>query len=103
MEETPERIEKILRERFQPLHFELRDESAVHRGHAGAASGGGHYQLVIVSEAFSDHSRLEQHRMVNGALQEMIGKEIHALGLKTLAPSEWMGAADRGAPRQHRP
>ena len=30
-----------------------------------------------------------RHRLVNQALGEMIGAEIHALGLRTLAPSEW--------------
>ncbi len=38
MENTPRRIEDILRERFQPLHFELRDDSAEHVGHPGGTT-----------------------------------------------------------------
>ena len=87
--DTTKRIEEILRKRFQPLHFELRDDSAQHAGHPGATSGGGHYHVFIVSAAFGGRSLLEQHRMVNDALKDMFGEEIHALSLKTLAPSEW--------------
>jgi BolA protein len=83
------RIESILRERFEPAHFELHDESARHAGHPGATSGGGHFQVVIVSAAFEGKSRLEQHRLVNDALRDLFGPVIHALGLKTCALSEW--------------
>ena len=103
MENTPGRIENILRERFQPLHFELRDDSAEHVGHPGATSGGGHYHVFIVSAAFGGRSRLEQHRMVNAALQEMFGQEIHALGLKTFASSEWKRVILQGRQRKNRP
>ena len=82
------RIERILREHFRPSHFELRDDSHKHVGHAGATSGGGHFHVVLVAQAFEGKSRLEQHRMVNQALREMFGREIHALGLDTRAPSE---------------
>ncbi len=87
-QETISRIERILKEQFRPQHFELRDESHKHVGHAGAASGGGHFHVVIVAEAFEGKSRLEQHRLVNDALHDLLGNEIHALGLTTRAPSE---------------
>ena len=87
-EKAPARIERILRERFQPLHFELRDDSHKHVGHAGATSGGGHFRVVIVTQAFEGKTRLEQHRLVNEAVGDLFGNEIHALGLTTRAPSE---------------
>jgi BolA family transcriptional regulator, general stress-responsive regulator len=83
-----ERIEAILRERFVPMHLEIRDDSARHAGHAGAAAGGGHFEILIVSAAFEGLPLLDRHRMVNDSLREMIGREIHALGIRTLAPSE---------------
>jgi BolA protein len=88
-ESRGDRIRAILEQRFQPLHLEFHDESERHVGHAGATSGGGHYRAVIVSAEFEGRSRLEQHRMVNEALRELFGSEIHALGLKTCAPTEW--------------
>ena len=87
-QDTAARIEKTLRERFEPSRFELRDDSAKHVGHAGASSGGGHFHVLIVSEAFEGRTRLEQHRMVNDALSELFGPLIHALALETRAPSE---------------
>ncbi len=88
------RIEEILRRRFEPLHLELRDDSHKHVGHAGATSGGGHFHVLIVADAFEGKSRLEQHRMVHAAVADLFGEAIHALGMTTLAPSEW-GAAPR--------
>jgi len=84
------RIERRLRERFDPRFFRLRDDSANHAGHAGATSGGGHFKVSIVAEAFEGKARVEQHRMVYEALGEMIGREVHALALETRAPSEWV-------------
>ena len=88
MQETATRIESILRRRFRPLHLELRDDSAKHVGHAGATSGGGHYHVRIVSELFRGKSRLEQHRLVNDALADLVGREVHALALETRTPEE---------------
>ena len=88
MSDAATRIEAILRERFRPTRFELVDDSARHTGHAGATSGGGHYRVRIVSEAFEGQTRLEQHRMVNEALADLFGPTIHALALETRAPSE---------------
>ncbi len=87
-EKVTARIERILREQFQPVHFELRDDSHKHVGHAGAASGGGHFHVVIVAQAFEGKNRLQQHRLVHAALDDLLGNEIHALGLTTRAPSE---------------
>ena len=95
MTDAREKIETILRGRFQPAHLEIRDDSAAHAGHAGATSGGGHFEVLIVSAAFEGKTLLDRHRMVNEALREMIGREIHALGLKTLAPSEGRPAPPR--------
>jgi BolA family transcriptional regulator, general stress-responsive regulator len=88
MTDVRERIETILLKHLQPTRLEIRDDSARHAGHAGAASGGGHFDVVIVAAAFEGKPLLERHRMVNEALRDMIGREIHALGLRTIAPSE---------------
>lgn len=87
-ETTPEKIERLLRARFDPSHFELQDDSARHAGHAGATSGGGHYTVILVAAAFEGLGRLERHRAVYAALEGMVGAEIHALAMKTVAPSE---------------
>jgi len=45
-----------------------------------------HFQATVVSHAFEGLSRIEQHRLVYGALQADIGGAIHALALKTRVP-----------------
>jgi len=89
MTDTRTLLETILRERFRPAHLEIRDHSARHAGHAGAAAGGGHFEVVIVAAAFEGRPLLDRHRMVHEALRDLIGGSVHALGLRTIAPTEW--------------
>ena len=48
-----------------------------------------HFQIIIVSSTFEGISLLDRHKLVYQALDGMIKNEIHALGLKTIATSEW--------------
>jgi len=85
------RLAKI-RERLEgalaPQEILLDDESALHAGHAGAASGGGHYRLRIVSSKFEGLKLVMRHRLVYDSVHDMMHKEIHALAITALAPSE---------------
>lgn len=85
------RLAKI-RERLEaalaPSEIVLEDESALHAGHAGAASGGGHYRLKIVSTKFEGVKLVMRHRLVYDSVHDMMHKEIHALAITALAPSE---------------
>ncbi len=73
---------------LQPLLCELHDDSHLHAGHAGAASGGGHYRLRIASAEFSGLNRINRHRLVYDALGELMRSEIHALSIEAYAPNE---------------
>ncbi len=73
---------------LDPETLQLEDESAQHRGHAGAAGGGGHFRLTIVSPHFDKLSTLARHRLVYDALGEMMQREIHALSITALTPEE---------------
>ena len=80
-----------IRERLaalEPLSVELLDESGRHVGHAGAAAGGSHFRLLIVSQRFAGKDKLARHRMVYAALGPLMQREIHALALQALAPDE---------------
>lgn len=50
------------------------------------AGDGDHYKAKIVSAAFAGLSRVRQHQMVNKALADVLGGELHALALETSAP-----------------
>lgn len=84
-------FESVLRERLaglKPIRLELIDDSAQHAGHQGAKGGGGHYRLLIVSDAFSGKPTLTRHRLVYEALGELMRSKIHALSIQSIAPEE---------------
>ncbi len=85
---TQEKIAQILRQTVAATVVEVEDESALHVGHAGAASGGGHYRVMVVSPLFEGKSLVARHRMVYDALATEMQRTIHALALTTLAPSQ---------------
>lgn len=51
-----------------------------------------HWEAVIVSEAFSGKSRIQQHQMVYAALGELMAGPVHALALQTYTPKSWSQA-----------
>jgi BolA protein len=85
-------VENVIRTRLaalNPVTLELRDESAQHAGHSGARpSGGSHWQLTIVSDAFRGKSAVARHRMVYEALGDLMKQDIHALKIEALAPEQ---------------
>ena len=98
----PEGTVERMRERLavlDPASLEIEDDSARHAGHAGAASGGGHYNLRLTSGRFEGKSRVERHRLVYDALADLMQREIHALAMVLLAPGETDRPA--GAPHPH--
>ena len=86
--EVAEKIRSCLSESFSPDEIEVRDDSALHAGHAGARDGGGHYSLHIVASAFAGHGTLARHRMIYQTLGDMMKKEIHALAIKAVTAAE---------------
>lgn len=83
-----EQICARLQATFSPVACQLENESALHAGHAGAASGGGHYRLRLVSAAFEGQNRVTRHRLVYDCLRDLMLSDIHALAIIALAPSE---------------
>ena len=97
MAANPATIEALLREALAPSHLAVRDDSAMHAGHAGAASGGGHYDVTIVSERFAGHSRVARHRMVYDALRSLFPTQIHALAVTAYTDQEYQSRAQERA------
>ncbi len=86
------RIEAKLRDGLDAVHVEVADESHLHAGHAGAASGGGHFRAVIVSGQFGGENAVQRQRRVYVVLATEMGNEIHALSMRTLTPEQWREA-----------
>jgi len=88
---VPNRIEMIkerLEKELTPKQIDIVDESHLHAGHAGAASGGGHFNVTIISDQFTGKSTIERHRMVYLAVDDLMRTEIHALSIKAFTPKE---------------
>ena len=74
---------------FAPQSLEIRDDSALHAGHAGAPAGGeSHFTVEIVSTAFDGQNRLARHRAVNEVLAAELAGPVHALVVKARAPGD---------------
>lgn len=71
-----------------PQSIEIIDDSALHAGHAGSRSGGGHYRLTIVSSRFIGCPTMQRHRLVYDALGALLKTEIHALSITAKTPDE---------------
>jgi len=83
-----ERLEARLRTALQPSELRVLDDSHLHAGHAGAASGHGHFTVQLVAERFAGLSVVRRHRLVYAAVGDMMTTDIHALSIQALAPGE---------------
>lgn len=90
--DTRTRIHERLQQVFDPVvELDVIDQSAEHQGHAGAASGGGHFRVIIVAQSFEGLSPVARQRKVYQALAEEMRSAIHALSMTCLTPSEYEG------------
>ena len=79
VQDTVELIKQALAS-LNPSQLEIQDDSHLHAGHAGN-TGGGHYTITIVSEAFNGLLPLARHRLVYQAIGDLMQTHIHALSI----------------------
>ena len=79
---------------FQPVELVIEDDSARHAGHHheggvdGRDGGESHFNVRIVSAAFSGQPRIARQRAVNACLKSELAGPVHALSIRALAPGE---------------
>ena len=83
-----DQIHQRLMESLNAESVEIEDQSHLHAGHAGAASGGGHYDVIVISSEFNDLNTLGRHRLIYSAVDDLMKKEIHALSIQAFSPDE---------------
>ena len=89
MGRVADEITRKLNAAFAPERLEVVDQSDRHKGHAGAhAEGESHFDVLLVSEAFTGLNRVQRQRRVNEALAEELKGPVHALSIRALAPGE---------------
>lgn len=83
-------IEKILTNTFSPHYLKVIDESHLHASHRGTPhTENTHFQVIIVTDEFTDLPLIKRHRAVNAALSEGFSQQLHALKITAKTPSEW--------------
>ena len=91
-------LRDVLQRGLEPSHIVVEDESHLHVGHAGAASGGGHFRALVVSATFRGQNAIARQRAVYALLGDAMRSTIHALALRTLTPEEWDAESGGAAP-----
>ena len=81
-------IKGRLEQALSPTQLDIIDESHLHAGHPGAASGAGHFNVTVISDKFAGQSVIQRHRMVYLAVNDLMPSEIHALSINAQAPEE---------------
>jgi BolA protein len=84
---TADAIDAALRAALAPSVLEVRDDSHLHAGHAGAREGR-HFHVSVTSAHFSGLPRVARHRLVYDALKAWLPHGIHALAIDARAPAE---------------
>ena len=84
------KIEKIIKESFEPYYFSVFDVSEEHRGHQSFQENvESHFEIVIVSKIFNNKSKIDRHRMVNQILKEEYLSDLHSVTIKALTLEEF--------------
>ena len=89
---SAEQIQTLLTNALAPDFIKVTDNTQAHAGHAGIQqSGGGHFHVVIIAQAFDGKSLVQRHQLVYKALGELMKQQIHALGIEASTPQENKG------------
>lgn len=81
MNTTQQLLQQRLTAALSPTFLEIEDESYLHAGHPGAKSGGGHFKITIAAAQFAGKNQVACHRLVYAVLEDLIGREIHAVSI----------------------
>ena len=75
-----QQVEVMIKEKLPDAYVKIND----------LTGGGDHLEAIVVSAEFAGKTKVKQHQLVFGALQEELASEaIHALTLKTYPPEAW--------------
>lgn len=70
-----DKLEEILQEKFPNAQIKI----------VALVNDGDHYSVEIIDKIFANKTRVQQHKIVNEALKEILGGRLHAMQLKTSA------------------
>ena len=75
---------------MQPDEIRELIEQGLEQSEVRVSGDGRHFDAVVICDAFSGKSMLEQHRMVYAVLGDRFDTDaVHALSIKTYTREEW--------------
>ncbi|MEM1036181.1 MAG: BolA family protein [Pseudomonadota bacterium] len=84
-----DRMHALLTQALEPTELEIKDDSHLHAGHAGARpEGETHYTVRITAPSFKGQTRVAMQRAVMDALKPEFEAGLHALAIKASAPKD---------------
>lgn len=90
-----ERIRAAIEQALETDRVDVRDESHLHAGHAGARpEGETHFHVSVVSSGFEGQSRVARQRAIYALLSAEFEGGLHALSLETMTPEEAANETD---------
>jgi len=82
-------IKEKIKQNFDPVYYEVINESHKHKGHAGDnGTGQTHFKLLVVSDHFEGCNLVQRQRLVLDCLNPLFENGLHALSLKLFTEKE---------------
>lgn len=94
MKSRQDSIRHKITEAFEPLQFDLENESHMHSGPRTES----HFKIFVVSAAFEDLSRVDRQRLVNDCLKSEFEEGLHALTMRLKTPAELQKSEQKKGP-----
>ncbi len=76
------------RQTFPEATIQVEDQRHLHLGHAGAASGGGHFRVEVINAGFRGVRRITRQRLVYRAASDWIPERMQALNIFAMTLEE---------------
>lgn len=69
---------------LEPSFISIHDFSDKHKGHESVKGKAGetHFNIIIVSEMFTNLTKIQRHKIIHNALSVELKEKIHALTIK---------------------
>ena len=84
---TADDIAARLQAALAPTALQVRDDSHLHAGHAGASEGR-HFSVQLTCERFNGLARVARHRLVYDSIGPLAAQGVHALAIVAKAPGD---------------
>ncbi|MCH2548492.1 MAG: BolA family transcriptional regulator [Alphaproteobacteria bacterium] len=84
-----DKMHSILSQALRPIKIKIIDDSDLHVGHAEASGvGETHFRIEIISEEFTNKTRIDRERLIHGLLADEFSAGLHSISIKASSPSD---------------